>query len=558
MNEPDSELSWRTLGVGAVLGIVFAGTGMYAGTKIAFVDGGNIAAALVAFALLSPLSRRRPRASEGNIAQTVSSSAAMMAISGGTVGPLAALSLSGHEYSLPGIVLWGIAVGVLGCLLAVPMRGAFIERGTLPFPSGIATAEVLETVYTRGRSAAVHLRWLGAAAALAGAITFARTYVGWLPEVWALPVAIGAMPATSIGLGVSASPLLVGIGALAGIRTGAALVLGSAIAWVVIAPRLVSAGIAEPDYVSLLGWLLWLGTGLMVGGTVGSVIGAWRGVRASLRELRAAGAGAFRTRRAHVIAIAGASVAIIVLGHVVFGVHAAIGVLGIVLSFVLCAAAARAMGETDNTPAGPLGGFAQVVVGVAAPGGVAAPLTGGGIVNGSLMHSAMLLQNWRAGRIIGGSPQRQLVAQLVGVGVGAVACVAVFELIRRGYGLGTEAMPAPAAQSWKATAEIVQHGTAALPAYAPLAALAAFAIGAVLAFAQTRAAWVPSPVAMGLACILPPYLSITIALGGLAWWGLGRSRGAWTKEYGLAVASGLIAGEAIAGLVIAALLVAGL
>src|SRR5690606_15716458 len=104
--------------------------------------------------------------------------------------------------------------------------------------------------------------------------------------------------------------------------------------------------------------------------------------------VRDAGAGVLRTRRVHVIAIAVVSAIVIALGHLVFGVHPAIGVLGLALSFVLCAAAARMMGETDNTPAGPLGGFAQIVVGSVAPGGVQAPLTGGGIVNGSLMHSA--------------------------------------------------------------------------------------------------------------------------------------------------------------------------
>lgn len=558
MTEPHSELSWRTLGVGALLGVVFAGTGMYAGTKIAFVDGGNIAAALVAFAFLSPLSRERPRASEGNIAQTVSSSAALMAITGGMVGPIAALSLAGREYSLPGVVAWGIALGVLGCLLAVPLRGAFIERRSLPFPSGIATAEVLDSVYTRGRAAGGQLRVLGITAAFAAALTFARTYAGWIPELWVAPLTIGAIPAASMSFGIGWSPLLAGAGALAGIRTAVALVIGVLIAWVAIAPQLVAAGIAEPDWFSLFNWLLWAGTGLMVGGTLGSVIGAWRNVRKTMREVRDAGAGALRTRRVHVIAIAAVSVVVIALGHLVFGVHAAIGVIGLALSFVLCAAAARAIGETDNTPAGPLGGFAQVVVGSVAPGGIEAPLTGGGIVNGSLMHSAMLLQNWRTGQVIGASPQRQLVAQIVGVVVGAIACVGAFELIRHGYGLGTEAMPAPAAQSWKATAEIVQHGTSALPAYAPAAALVGLVAGAALALAQTRVAWLPSPVAMGMAFILPPYLPLTIALGGFVWWLLARWRGMWTNAYGLALASGLIAGEAIAGLAIAALLVAGL
>jgi putative OPT family oligopeptide transporter len=557
VSERGSELSWRTLAVGAVLGVVFAGTAMYAGTKIAFVDGGNIAAALVAFAMLAPLSRGLPRASEGNIVQTVSSSAAMMAISGGLVGPIAALALGGMEYSLVGVTAWGIAIGVLGCLLAVPLRAAFIERGSLPFPSGVATAEVLDTVYTRGQSAAPQLRLLAFAAALAAALAFARTFFGWLPELWTLPLAVGAIPAAGISLGVGTSPMLVGIGALAGAGTAIALALGAILAWVVIAPRLVAAGIARPDYLSLLEWNLWAGAGLMFGATLGSVAAAWRGLGAAVREMRRARAAELATERRHVVALIGVSALVVLLAHVVFGVYPAVSVLGLVLSILLCAAAARAMGETDNTPAGPLGGFAQIVVGIAAPGGITSPLTAGGIVNGTLMHSAMMLQNWRTGRLVKTSPHAQLIAQLVGVVVGAVACAAAFELIRDGYGLGTEAMPAPAALSWKATAEIVQHGTSALPAYAPLGALAGLLAGIALALAQTRQPRVPSPSALGMAFILPPYLSLTIALGGAAWWLLVRRRKAWSDDYGLALVSGLIGGEAIAGLVIAALLVAG-
>src|SRR5687768_4961843 len=117
VTDSDADLSWRTLGVGAVLGIVFAGTAMYVGTKIGYVDAGNIAAALLAFAILSGMSRTRPSASEGNIVQTVSSSAGAMAITGGMLGPIAALSLAGREWSLVGVVVWGVALGVLGCLL---------------------------------------------------------------------------------------------------------------------------------------------------------------------------------------------------------------------------------------------------------------------------------------------------------------------------------------------------------------------------------------------------------------------------------------------------------
>lgn len=558
------ELSVRTLGVGALLGIVFAAAAVYAGTKTGIVDGGNIPAALLGFAILTAITRTRARPHDGNIVQTVSSSAAMMAITSGLVGPIAAMSLDGSAPAPVGVVVWGVAVGALGSLMAIPLRAAFIVRGTLPFPSGAATAEVLDSVYSGDAAASGRIRMLALGAVVAAVIAFARSFAGWIPELTVIPLTVGAVPAAAIYVGIGWSPLLVGIGTLAGARVAIALVLGSAIAWLAIAPQVVAAGIAAPDYVSLVTWLLWPGVGLMVGGTVGGIVTAWRGLRAGLREVRASHEAAgevdgFGTTRGHVLAMTIAALAIIALGALVFGVHPAVTVLGLALSLVLCAAAARAMGETDNTPAGPLGGFAQLVVGAAAPGGIAAPLSAGGVVNGTLMHSAMLLQNWKTGALVGSRPRPQLVAQLVGVVVGGVTCALAFELIRGSYGLGNDVMPAPAAMSWKATADLVQHGMAALPAGAPLAAAIAFVAGIVLALAgSTRwLAWAPSPVALGMAFILPPYLSLTIAIGGLALWLVERQHRAWAATHGIALASGLIAGEALAGLAIAALIIAG-
>ncbi len=568
-----SELSVRTLGVGALLGIVFAGAAVYAGTKTGFVDGGNIPAALIAFAMLTAITRTRARSQDGNIVQTVSSSAAMMAITGGLVGPIAAMSLDGTAPAPVGVVVWGVAVGALGSLMAIPLRAAFIVRGTLPFPSGAATAEILNNVYSGAAAAGGRIRMLALGAIVAAAIAFARSFAGWIPELTVIPLTIGAIPAAAIYVGIGWSPLLVGIGYIVGARISIALVLGSAIAWVAIAPQVVAAGIAAPDYVALLTWLLWPGAGLMVGGTVGGAVSAWRGLRAGLREVRASHEALheglhegshegtnFRTTRGHVLAMVIAALAIVVLGALVFEVHPAVTMLGLALSIVLCAAAARAMGETDNTPAGPLGGVAQIVVGVAAPGGIAAPLSAGGVVNGTLMHSAMLLQNWKTGALVGSRPRPQLGAQLVGVVVGGITCALAFELIRGSYGLGNDVMPAPAATSWKATADLVQHGVSALPAGAPLAAAIAFVAGIALAVAgSTRwLAWAPSPVALGMAFILPPYLSLTIAIGGLALWLVERRHRAWASTHGIAFVSGLIAGEALAGLAIAALIIAGI
>jgi uncharacterized oligopeptide transporter (OPT) family protein len=175
------------------------------------------------------------------------------------------------------------------------------------------------------------------------------------------------------------------------------------------------------------------------------------------------------------------------------------------------------------------------------------------VVNGTLMHGAMMLQNWRTGARVGTPPQAQFVATLVGVVVGAVACAGVFALLQAAYGLGTEAIPAPAALSWKATAQVAKHGISAMPAYAPAAAAFAFVLGCVLSL-RPIAKYAPSPVAMGMAFILSPSISITLAIGGFARWFVARRSTRAADEEGVALASGMIGGEAFAGLLIAALL----
>lgn len=547
-------MSARAIAIGCLFGVIFAGATMYAGHKTGIIDGGNIPAAIIAFGVLSAVLRRRPTADDGNIVQTISSSAAMMSITGGLIGPIAALAIAGQAPNTWLVIVWGIAIGVVGCYLAVPMRAAFIVRGTLPFPSGAATGEVLETIYSGARSAKRHVQMLAIGGVFAVLFSAARSLMGWIPEMWVVPMSIGAIPAESIYLGVGWSPLLLGTGFLAGPRAAVSLLIGAAIMWLAIAPQLVGAGIAQPDYLSCLNWLLFPGTGLMIGGTLGPMLGALRTMRSGLRQV--VESDDFRIERAYVVRLVLASGAVVVFGTIAFDVSPLIPVMALGLSALLAAAAARAMGETDNTPAGPLGGFAQLVVGAISPGRIDATLSGGGVVNGTLMHASMMLQNWKTGARVHTPPRTQFIAQLIGVVVGAFACAGAFELIVTAYGLGTEAIPAPAALTWKATAEVVQHGISTMPAYAPLAAGIGLVLGVVLAL-KPIAKYAPSPVAMGMACILPPYVSITIAIGGFAYWIVAKRSKIAADESGVPLASGLIAGEAIAGLVIAALIVAG-
>lgn len=526
----------RPIVIGAVLGAILASAGFYTATRTGMIDAGTIPAALVGCAILSLFGR--VRADDGNLIATAATSAAMMAVTGGVAGPITALALADRAPSLLAIGAWAATIGLAGCALALPLRRAFVERGHLPFPSGVAMAEVLTTFTARDRGARRQLIFLGVAAALAAAFAVARDELAWIPASTSL--AVGSLPPDAIGLAIGWSPLTVGTGALIGARISLSMLGGAAIAWLVIAPLLVEHHVvAAADFDSLLPWLLWPGLGLLLGGSVVALVDSARRVRAGVR----AAVGTLRLDVPRLAAALVLALAVVLAGWLAFDAHPALIALALALSTVLCAAAAHATGETDNTPAGPLGALGQIVVGAVAPGGIGAPLAGGAVVNGAAMQSSTLLTAWVTGKRLGTSPRAQLVASAVGVVVGAIAVTATFAIVRDRIGFGTAAMPAPWATSWRSTAEVMQHGLSALPPHAAAALAAGLVLGAVLARFDRG----PSPFALGSAFLIPPSASISIAIGGLIAW-LARRREAELT----AVASGAIAGEAIVGLVLAA------
>ena len=167
----------------------------------------------------------------------------------------------------------------------------------------------------------------------------------------------------------------------------------------------------------------------------------------------------------------------------------------------------------------------------------------------------------RAGRQLNGSPRDQLRAELIGAVLGALVSVPVYIVIVKAYGLGTEAMPAPSALSWKATAEAVRDGFSSMPRYAPLAGLVAFAVGVALA-ALSRGRWarfIPSPAAMGMAALSPFSLSMSICVGGLIALILARLRPSQDAASDvMAVAAGGGAGASVMGVIVAFLIAFGL
>ena len=559
------EATARALLAGSVIGGLLAAGNVYTGLKTGFIDTGGITAALIAFMVFSG-ARRLGMSTlgvlENNIAQTTAASAAIMGFVVGLAGPVPALAFLNIPTPGWAIAVWGLAAGVLGIAAAVVLRRKLIVDDALPFPTGRATGEVLQTIHAERSTAMRRALLLAATAVVAAAVTWLRDGPPHLiPQTTSIGGAIAGIAVASLTMGISWSPLLACTGAMIGPRAGASFLLGGGIAWAVLAPWLLRAGIvAEADFGALTKWMVWPALGLLVAGSFVPLLLDAGALRRSLRDLRRLARGAAapsdprspaeRSSRSTLAFLAVASVlTLLAVGRSVFGVAPASTIVVVVLALLLTNVSARATGETD---VGPVGAVGMVTQGAFTGAGVVTSLMTGGVSTGASTQACGLLYALRAGAGVGAAVRPQIAAQLLGAAVGAIVVVPAYLLVVKSYGLGTEALPAAGAQSWKAMAEAVQGG--ALPAHAALAAALGLGVGAVLAVgARTRIGrFVPSPAAMGMALLVPGSYAVSIFVGAVVVTIVRRVRPELAESAVMTVAAGGMAGESIAGVIVAA------
>jgi uncharacterized oligopeptide transporter (OPT) family protein len=217
---------------------------------------------------------------------------------------------------------------------------------------------------------------------------------------------------------------------------------------------------------------------------------------------------------------------------------------------------ARAAGQTDILPAGEMGQVVQVSLGAGA--GAAANVAGGALAAGKSAQMGVALWSLRTGQILGASPAIQARAMLAGTLLGAAVSLPAYHFLVRAHGIGTAALPAPMAVPWKAVAELVTRGGAALPEGALAAAAAAFATGIALEALGGRIRFLPTPGALGLGFIAPAQYAATLCAGALLGAAWRRRWPASAEALGPSAAAGAIAGESIAGAAAAAATAAGL
>jgi len=198
----------------------------------------------------------------------------------------------------------------------------------------------------------------------------------------------------------------------------------------------------------------------------------------------------------------------------------------------------------------------QAVFAVLAPGHVPINMIGSGMSGSVAANGEHLMQDYRAGKIVGSTNRNLTILQLIGVPVGAAAVAVAYPLVRAKYGIGGEGgLSSPISVKWAGFAELLSKGFGALPSSALQALVIALVVGVVLTLLETHprfGRFIPSPTAVGLGMLIPGFAVIPMMIGGIAGYVWQKVWPKGEEVYNTPLASGFITGEALVLLVLAA------
>jgi uncharacterized oligopeptide transporter (OPT) family protein len=554
---PERDLTLRALASGLLVGALLCVANLYTGLTTGIWDSGHVTASILAFALVSGRMSR----SENNVAQTAACAAGAAPAAAGLLGAIPALQLLGAKVPGWGIAVWGLSLGILGVLIGLVLRRRLLEEEQLPFPTGVATAEVIEALHAGGAGARGRTRALltgSAIGAIAGWFRDGKPAI--VPGSLSLPGRLAGVPMEALGVGLSTSPLLWGVGMLVGPHIALSMLAGSVLAWGVLAPWLVRGPLhLPPSRGDLWAWISWPGTALLFGAALVALVQQAGSFAGALRDLGSVARDRSRTGSGTGLLAACAAVATVAAGKVVFGLHPAYTVLALLFSIVGASVCARSAGLTDISPLGPVGQLTQAVFGGLVAGRPTANIAAGSVVAGDATHTGVFLWSLRCGRALGAPVRGQITAALAGTALGALVCVPAYAVLTGAYGLGSPKLPVPTGVQWKTMAEVLAQGLGALPAGALPAVAAAAAFGISLAaLGTTRARNVlPSAVAMGIGVLVPVDYSLATVCGSALLYLASRIKPT-LRDTGPVAGAGLIAGHSLVGIVVALLTSMGL
>ncbi|HEX5045079.1 MAG TPA: OPT family oligopeptide transporter [Candidatus Polarisedimenticolaceae bacterium] len=583
------QLTPRAIVFGMLIGAVMCLSNLYVFFKTGWSMGVTITAAILAFAVFGALkaarlTRQPLTALENNALTTVSSGAGYMTGGGNMAAFGALLMVTAVRPPQVPMIAWFGVIAALGVFVAIPIKRQLINKESLAFPTGTATAETIRSLHSAG-SAAVEgskqAKSLGWAALIAAVLTWFRSAkAGWMPfnlrDHVEIPfLTIGGQAAAKWTLTLTTELVLVGAGALMSFRTGWSLLLGGILTYAFLAPAMVEQGvIATVTYKAIVGWTVWPAASILVASGLTSFLLDWRSVARSFGGLGRVFGRARQESADPMDAVECPAwwfpLGFVVLAPVVialmtwlFQIPLWAALIALPLAVVMGFVAARVTGETDVTPTKAFGPVTQLVYGGIAPGNLPGNIMAANVTGGIGLHAADLLTTLKTGWLLGGDPRAQFRAQLYGVVAGAFVVVPAFMLLIPDPSvLGTPAWPAPSCLVWAGVSEAFANGLGALTAPARVGIGVGLLLGIALALAERFApavarAWVPSPSGLGIAMVIPGSNAIAMFLGALIAEILRRRRPLLANRYVVPVSSGLIAGESLMGILVAMLIVFG-
>jgi putative OPT family oligopeptide transporter len=611
------EITIKALALGALLAAVLAGANAYLGLKVGMTVSASIPAAVISMAVLRLF--RRHNILENNIVQTAASAGESLAA--GVIFTLPALIMLGYwtEFEFLPTVAISLFGGCLGVMFTIPLRRALILEAKLQFPEGVATGEVLKAGDQGGGGAG-----LIAVAGIAGA-TLKLCQTGLKAVAGKIDVSTSAGSA-NFSFGSELTGALLAVGYIVGLNIAVLVFAGGLISWLFGIP--IYTAFADPDTVAAITgdstgygaaekvWsaqIRYMGVGAMATGGLWALVSLVKpiraGIRSSLEAVRKAREGNAdvvpRTERdvpINIVLIGTMVLAVpifvvfwfvvdadklgIGIGHKI-GTVAIGAIFALVAGFLFSSVAgymAGLVGSSNNPISGvtiaTVLSFSLILLLVLgsvidfqvdekkAVVAAAVAILVGGVVCCAAAIAGDNMQDLKTGQIVGATPYKQQIMQIVGVVAAAIVIAPVLQLLFQAYGLGdvfphdgmdaAEALKAPQATLMSSVAKgvLVRNLPWNMIAIGAVIAVAIIAFDEIL---RAKGSSFRAPVlAVAVGIYLPIELSVPIFIGGVIAWGAARALGKSSSDIranasrrGLLFASGLITGEALVGILLA-------
>ena len=576
------EFTVTSILMGIILAVVFGAANAYLGLKVGMTVSASIPAAVISLGVIRVIMKKNSIL-ESNMVQTIGSAGESLAA--GAIFTMPALFLWAEEgkINMPGyleITLIALFGGILGVLFMIPLRKALIveEHGVLPYPEGMACAEVLLAGEEGGSNASTVFAGMG----LGAAFKFIVDGLKIVPADIATPNIKGYAGQ----IGVEIYPALIGVGYICGPSISSYMFAGGIIAWLVLIPAVVFFGgsvdfatlgntglagqtiaeVYEANGASAI-WsnvIKYVGAGAIATGGVISllkslplIVKTFAGAMKSLKNT-SGGTNVRTDRDLKMPVVLGIILIVIILIWLVPSVPVSLlgAFLIAIFGFFFATVSSRMVGLIGSSN-NPVSGMAIATLLIStfvlkATGNTGMAGMTGAIAIGSIICVIAAIagdtsQDLKTGFIVGATPAKQQVGELIGVVASGFAIAGVMSLLNKAWGFGSAEIPAPQATLMKMIVEGIMD--------AKLPWVLVF-MGVFLALALEVLRVPVMPFAIGL--YLPIYLSCGIMVGGVVRLFLDKKKEAEAKKKemisnGTLYCAGMIAGEGLVGILMAVL-----